>query len=65
MGTHRVEEHADSVNMMMKEEHTIIDKWPLSLKKRYGSPGAKDEFRELMALGHVGTDRYVEWRLRS
>jgi hypothetical protein len=49
------------LGLEMKDTHTIIEKWPLSLKKRQGDPGAKEEFKNLAAFGHLGTDRYIEW----
>ncbi|KAK9782094.1 putative MYND-type zinc finger protein samB [Seiridium cardinale] len=51
------------IDMEMKPEHTIIGQWPLRLKKRPGEPGAVKEFAEIMESGHIGHQRYVEWRL--
>lgn len=46
----------------MKNEHTVIEKWPFRLKLRPGQPGAKDEF-DLYIGGRVSsTDRYIEWK---
>ncbi|KAK8038412.1 hypothetical protein PG994_015179, partial [Apiospora phragmitis] len=60
----RFQEFCDFMQMEMKSQNTIIDKWPLRLKKRYGQPGALEEFKELMGSGSVGSARYVEWRYR-
>ncbi|KAL9075400.1 MAG: hypothetical protein Q9157_004045 [Trypethelium eluteriae] len=45
----------------MKQHHTIIEAWPMRLKKEQGETGAKEEFELLRASGHVGCERYVEW----
>ena len=49
----------------MKEPHSIIEKWPLRLKLQPGQTGAKEEFELLFSSGHVGTERYVEWRRKK
>jgi len=48
--------------MIAKAKHTIIDKWPLRLKKRPGQAGARDDFENLLGSHHVGGERYVEWK---
>ncbi|KAK7973521.1 trehalose-phosphatase [Apiospora saccharicola] len=53
-----------SMGMEMKETHTIVDKWPMRLKKRPDEAGAKEEFQDLCNSQHTGGDRYVEWRIR-
>lgn len=47
---------------MMKEKHTIIEKWPYRLKLRPGQPGAQDEFDRCMRQSVSGKERYVEWK---
>lgn len=54
-----IEQH---FGVVAKEGHTIIDKWPLRLKKRPTEEGAKEEFRLLLASAHTGAERYVEWK---
>lgn len=46
----------------MKERHTIIEKWPLRLKKKPHQRGAQEEFKLLLASAHTGVERYVEWK---
>lgn len=46
----------------MKENHTIIDKWPYRLKLQLGQPGAQDEFDRCMMKSVSGKERYVEWK---
>ena len=47
---------------MVKEENTIIEKWPMRLKLSLPQPGAQEEFDILQASGHSGNERYVEWK---
>ncbi|KAB8302796.1 hypothetical protein EYC80_006141 [Monilinia laxa] len=43
--------------MKIKKKHTLVDKWPLRLRM-----GARqNEFDMLLASGHSGSERYVEW----
>ncbi|KAI9783495.1 MAG: hypothetical protein M1835_003794 [Candelina submexicana] len=49
------------LSMRVPEDHRIIDAWPLRLKKRFGEPGAKEEFDQRIGSGAVGSERYVEW----
>ena len=51
-----------SVGLMVKEENTIIEKWPMRLKLSLPQPGAQEEFDILQASGHSGNERYVEWK---
>lgn len=44
--------------LIMKEENTIIGKWPMRLKK----DATQTEFKLLHASGHTGSERYVEWK---
>ena len=46
----------------LKKTHSIIEKWPLKLKLRPGQAGARKEFATLLSSGHVGQERYVEWK---
>lgn len=48
--------------MIAKTKNTIIEKWPLRLKKRPGQVGATEEFETLLGSHHVGGERYVEWK---
>ncbi|KAI0410710.1 hypothetical protein F5X98DRAFT_368641 [Xylaria grammica] len=59
----RLKEWADLLGMAIKDDHTIIEKWPYRLKLRPGQPGAQAEFDRLLASGVSGKERYVEWRL--
>lgn len=47
--------------LRMKTANTVIDPWPLRLRKRYGEPGAQEAFDRLMESGSAGIERYVEW----
>ncbi|KAM0319007.1 hypothetical protein ACHAPQ_010503 [Fusarium lateritium] len=53
---------AKDVGAIIKDEHTIVEKWPFRLKLQPGQPGAQEEFGHLMSGGVSGTERYVEWK---
>lgn len=43
--------------LKIKTKNTLVEKWPLRLRN-----GAKqEEFDRLLASGHLGSERYVEW----
>jgi hypothetical protein len=46
------------VRLEMKEKNTVIEKWPMRLKKE----ATKEDFDILNASGHMGSERYVEWK---
>lgn len=62
MQKHKFKDIEQLFGVVIKDPHTIIDKWPLRLKKRPAEKGAKEEFMLLLASAHTGTERYVEWR---
>jgi len=47
--------------LTVKAEHSVIEKWPTRLKLSLPQPGAQEEFDVLLASGHGGNERYVEW----
>jgi hypothetical protein len=53
---------AELTGAVMKNEHTVIEKWPFKLKLRPGQPGAQDEFDRLMGGGVSSKERYLEWK---
>ncbi|KAL5091758.1 hypothetical protein Trisim1_002572 [Trichoderma cf. simile WF8] len=50
------------LKMIVKEKHTVIEKWPFRPKLRHGQPGAMEEFVRLNNEVVFAKDRYVEWR---
>lgn len=48
--------------MIAKANNTIIDKWPLRIKRSPGQAGAREEFEDLLGSHHIGCERYVEWK---
>ncbi|QYS97447.1 MYND-type zinc finger protein samB [Trichoderma simmonsii] len=50
--------------LVMKEKHTVIEKWPFRLKLRYDQPGALEELISLNNEIVFAKERYVEWRRR-
>ncbi|OJJ86188.1 DUF4470 domain-containing protein [Aspergillus glaucus CBS 516.65] len=55
----RLEEFTKSFfGVAMKENNTIVSKWPM----RLGKNPAQKEFDMVFQSGHQGSERYVEWR---
>ncbi|APA07182.1 hypothetical protein SS1G_04092 [Sclerotinia sclerotiorum 1980 UF-70] len=53
----RLNEIGPIVGLKIKSKNTVVEKWPLRLK-----PGsAQEDFEILLASGHTGSERYVEW----
>ncbi|KAK1624557.1 hypothetical protein BDP81DRAFT_437802 [Colletotrichum phormii] len=50
------------VGAMIKENHTVIEKWPFRLKLRPGQTSAQEEFNRLLGGGVSSKERYVEWK---
>ena len=46
--------------LRFKEEHTIVEKWPLALKLKKGDDGFDEEFETLFGSGNSGKEAYVE-----
>jgi hypothetical protein len=44
-----------------KENNTIMEKWPLRLKRQLGQEGAQDEFSVMLGANCTGMERYMEW----
>lgn len=65
MKTHKFKDIEHYFGVVIKDRHTIIDKWPTRLKKQSGDKGSQEEFKMLLASGRTGTERYVEWRKRG
>ncbi|KAK1622699.1 hypothetical protein BDP81DRAFT_411093 [Colletotrichum phormii] len=53
---------AQLVRAMIKENHTVIEKWPFRLKLRPRQTGAQEEFDRLLGGGVLSKERYVEWK---
>ena len=52
---------AKNVGVRMRERNTVVEAWPMRLKKKPGEEGAEEEFQRLMASSSSGAPRYVEW----
>jgi hypothetical protein len=49
--------------MVIKEHHTIVEKWPTrQIRRKAGEPGAKEELLEKAASTVSAATRFVEWR---
>ena len=49
------------VGVAVKNEMTILQKWPYRPRLRPDEEGAMQEFSMLLGLCLTGTERYVEW----
>lgn len=54
-----------NAGLQMRERQTIVEAWPMRLRKKPGELGAAEEFDELMASSCTGAERYFEWSERS
>jgi len=52
---------ARTAGARMKTRNSIVEDWPLRVKRKAGQPGAEGEFRTVLASDHTGIERYVEW----
>ncbi|KAI1779819.1 hypothetical protein F4818DRAFT_154522 [Hypoxylon cercidicola] len=55
---------AELSGMEFKKKHTIIEPWPLRLKKKPYQKGAEEEFLTLLSSSMSGCERYMEWRYK-
>ncbi|KAI1270313.1 hypothetical protein F5Y18DRAFT_367881 [Xylariaceae sp. FL1019] len=62
MAKEKFDEIPRKLHVAMKNDHTIVDKWPTRLRSRWGLKGAQEEFDRLLASRFFGVERYVEWR---
>ena len=47
--------------LRMRVPNTVIEAWPMRLKKKFGEEGAEEEFTAVMESSCTGAERYVEW----
>jgi hypothetical protein len=55
----RLEEISQAAGLRIRERNTIVEKWPMRLKNH----ATQKEFDVLLASGHNGSERYVEWEV--
>lgn len=48
---------SEATGLKIKESNTLVKKWPL----RFAPGSSQKEFDEMLASGHIGYERYVEW----
>jgi hypothetical protein len=48
--------------MVMKKQHTIVERWPTRLKLTPGQHGADTELDVALRVESSYTERYVEWK---
>ena len=54
----RLDEISKANRLEMKSKHTIVQPWPMRIKEN----ATQREFDILLASGHIGSERYVEWK---
>ena len=61
---HRLEfdEFPEYTKLGIKDELTIIEKWPFRLKLKQGQAGEQEEFDRVMGAGVTGKEFYLEWK---
>lgn len=53
----RLDEISKATGLRMRSKNMIVQPWPMRLKKN----ATQREFNVLLASGHNGSERYVEW----
>ena len=53
----RLDEISKAAGLTMKSKNTIVRPWPMRIRKN----ATQREFDLLLASGHTGSERYVEW----
>ena len=53
----RLDEIGQATGLKMKSKNTIVQPWPMRIKRN----ATQSEFDVLLASGHNGSERYVEW----
>ncbi|KAL8392720.1 hypothetical protein RB595_002781 [Gaeumannomyces hyphopodioides] len=61
---HRFDEAAAAAGVEMKKSNTIVEKWPIRFPFTSDplSAKARKAFALMLSSGHIGHERYVEWR---
>ena len=54
----RLDEIGEATRLKMKSKNTIVRPWPMRIKEN----ATQREFQVLLASGHIGSERYVEWK---
>ena len=54
----RLDEISKANRLEMRSKHIIVQPWPMRIKDN----ATQREFEVLLASGHVGSERYVEWK---
>ncbi|KAK5659386.1 hypothetical protein OQA88_1479 [Cercophora sp. LCS_1] len=60
----RLDELSTNAGVEIKEQHTVVEPWPLRFECTAPTPEKKKEFCELLASHHTGVERYVEWQVK-
>ncbi|KAL8670788.1 MAG: hypothetical protein Q9168_004686 [Polycauliona sp. 1 TL-2023] len=47
--------------LQMRVQNSVVEAWPMRLKKKFGEEGAKEEFQDLLSSPFQEVERFVEW----
>jgi hypothetical protein len=53
---------ASELRVAEKEHNSIVEKWPMRLKRQFGQEGGQEEFDVMVGSNLTGMERYVEWK---
>jgi hypothetical protein len=53
---------SSALQVQMKKQNTITEKWPNQMKLEIGQEGAEEEFRTILGSNCTSVERYVEWK---
>ncbi len=54
----RIDEFSKAAGLKVNSKNTIVHLWPMRIRKN----ATQREFNVLLASGHTGSERYVEWK---
>ena len=55
----RLDEISKATALKMKSRNTIVQPWPIRIRNN----ATQGDFNVLLASGHNGSERYVEWEM--
>lgn len=57
----RLDEVTKAMGLKINSKNTIVHPWPMRIKET----ATQREFNTLLAFGHTGSERYVEWTIAA
>ncbi|KAK3645816.1 hypothetical protein LTR22_014584 [Elasticomyces elasticus] len=65
MNLYRFEELSTALHLVLRNENSIVEAWPMRLKLRHGEVGYQEEFDVLLGSNNSGLERHTEWARTS